>query len=1060
MRKNILFAIVIALLIQIISPLSEIVQATILESYNNEDEIVISNGELNNFTVNESALQNIKTVNKKMLSIKEDIDTNGIIDILDLSLVSCKYNTNKWDETYDESSDLNSDGIVDIFDLISIAKKIGSDPFLLAGTYEEDNSLIKYNGNWKVNNDINFSNNSIKISANAGDSIEFKFYGTGIEWYSLCSTSAGKANIYIDGTKVKTKDSYLWADYYNRLEFHKNDLELKIHTVKIENAGIKNSSSTGNNLSIDRIIINNSSVGNVEDNYTIYQQATNGKLYVGQYPTLDDAIYHGSLYANMYAVDSNGNEVWTNSYKVYQDIISGNKKVIGRYGTFEEARVAANGFRNSYILGPNGEEVWRGKYELWQGDKFLNRYTTLEDAIAWGKRNDNTLIKDIFNNDKIIWENKYIVYQVNEKSQTKTLLGEYKEYIEASLKAKQYYNTYILNGNNEEVWTNSYTVFQDNGSIVTEIGRYDTIKTAKDKANWFKNAFIVDSNFNEIWRARYEVYQEVGDWVGFLGRYNNLDEAIVKANEFSFTKIIDVVDEDQVVWSQGERVRSGYVSTDGSNINIMEKNDVNSKVLGTLTYATKVEVIESWMDDWYKIKYQGITGYVENKNISLNEPKELPVVKTLYVNVDANTLHIRDTPSISGAIKSKLYNGDAVKVVGTANGQWYRIKYSDGYGYVMSQYLSESIPVIGVKYVNTSVLNVRTGPGIGYSKIGDLGFGDAISIISQTTGWYKIEYGDEYGFVSVNYIQNTKPNYSANTDTSAPVEKPTQSKVEKAIANGAIRKTNITYVCNNTKYDLYYKPSKGGLGLEINSAVVFLRDNNKTIETDISTLKKLIFMHSLNMMPQKFTQAVRNYKSIKNDYLYIQVNFGVAQGCFAGIKAVVFRDIKQFVVTAGKILEDKFSVDTVILGVALAYIENNYKKLEKIDNIITKKNIYNFNELEDFYKSYRTLISRLDSCYQVLIDEVSKSNTVFKVIWNLLGSTSKIVDTSKTKKIKEKLKRITNVTDSMEFELLKGFVEDEIIFSTPGTQPNNVFKFIDTTYLNTKELMAEINRGY
>ena len=161
MKRNILCGLIIVLFIQIISPLSDVVQATTLKKYDNQDELVITNEEVTNFTVNEDTLQNLKTVNEKSLSIKEDIDTNGIVDILDLSLVSSKYNTNKDDKNYDESLDLNSDGIIDIFDLISISKEIGNDPFLLAGTYEEDNRLIKYKGNWKVNNDINFSNNSI-----------------------------------------------------------------------------------------------------------------------------------------------------------------------------------------------------------------------------------------------------------------------------------------------------------------------------------------------------------------------------------------------------------------------------------------------------------------------------------------------------------------------------------------------------------------------------------------------------------------------------------------------------------------------------------------------------------------------------------------------------------------------------------------------------------------------------------------------------------------------------------------------------------------------------------
>lgn len=62
-----------------------------------------------------------KSIGEEVL---EDINGDGIIDLLDLSLVSLKYNLQSTDIGFDEKCDLNKDGIIDILDLVLISKKM------------------------------------------------------------------------------------------------------------------------------------------------------------------------------------------------------------------------------------------------------------------------------------------------------------------------------------------------------------------------------------------------------------------------------------------------------------------------------------------------------------------------------------------------------------------------------------------------------------------------------------------------------------------------------------------------------------------------------------------------------------------------------------------------------------------------------------------------------------------------------------------------------------------------------------------------------------------------
>lgn len=64
-----------------------------------------------------------------------------------------------------------------------------------------------------------------------------------------------------------------------------------------------------------------------------------------------------------------------------------------------------------------------------------------------------------------------------------------------------------------------------------------------------------------------------------------------------------------------------------------------------------------------------------------------------------------------------------------------------------------------IYYVKTmgGKLNVRSGPGTSYEKIGQLKNGTAIITISSENNWMKIRYGNTIGWVSAEYLSETVP---------------------------------------------------------------------------------------------------------------------------------------------------------------------------------------------------------------------------------------------------------------------------------------------------------------
>lgn len=134
----------------------------------------------------------------------------------------------------------------------------------------------------------------------------------------------------------------------------------------------------------------------------------------------------------------------------------------------------------------------------------------------------------------------------------------------------------------------------------------------------------------------------------------------------------------------------------------------------------------------------------------------------------ANALNVRKTPGIDGEYAGLLVNGDTVEIVGVdADTGWYKIKFEDGYAYITNK--SEYVEIISgdpngtitVQKVEVLAdnLNVRSGPGTSNSSIGIVqkGFTADILETDSTTGWYKISYNGEYGWVTNNttYIKVT-----------------------------------------------------------------------------------------------------------------------------------------------------------------------------------------------------------------------------------------------------------------------------------------------------------------
>ena len=169
----------------------------------------------------------------------------------------------------------------------------------------------------------------------------------------------------------------------------------------------------------------------------------------------------------------------------------------------------------------------------------------------------------------------------------------------------------------------------------------------------------------------------------------------------------------------------------------------------------------------------------QNPDNSLSKTTEKGTIKV------SDSLNVRSGAGTSYSVIGSLKNGTSVEIVGTS-GNWYKIKYGNDYGYVSKDYVTlnsssnsntgntsnsgstNNTPATSTTKGTVKVsdsLNVRSGVGTSYSVVGSLKNGTSVEIVETSGNWYKIKYGNGYGYVSKDYITLQNRSIAENTIT-------------------------------------------------------------------------------------------------------------------------------------------------------------------------------------------------------------------------------------------------------------------------------------------------------
>lgn len=245
---------------------------------------------------------------------------------------------------------------------------------------------------------------------------------------------------------------------------------------------------------------------------------------------------------------------------------------------------------------------------------------------------------------------------------------------------------------------------------------------------------------------------------------------------------------------------SGNYTVNVSSLRVRTGPSTSHTTVGSVTKGQVVQVVGE-VQDWFKINYAGQTAYVSkdyvtkggssdnatqgnNQNNNQNNNVTVQTGGTYVVN--ATSLRVRTGPATYHSVIGGVLNGTTLNVIGS-EGSWFKVNYQGKTGYVSSEFTKfvkggTTTPeqpkqpekpnqgAIGDYYINASALNVRSGEGTNYRIIGALPQGQKVQVISENSGWSKINYNGQTGYIGTRYLSKTpvggavdnKPNNNQN----------------------------------------------------------------------------------------------------------------------------------------------------------------------------------------------------------------------------------------------------------------------------------------------------------
>ena len=219
---------------------------------------------------------------------------------------------------------------------------------------------------------------------------------------------------------------------------------------------------------------------------------------------------------------------------------------------------------------------------------------------------------------------------------------------------------------------------------------------------------------------------------------------------------------------------------------------------------------------WSKVDYNGQTGYIKSEYLTTTKPAaasdstQQTTKETVYATAGVN---IRAKASADADVIGTLIAGYSITRTSDSNG-WSKVDYNGQTGYIKSDYLTTTKPQVtesnqtssssntsssksDIEEVKETVyatagVNIRAKASADADKIGTLAAGGSITRTGKTSsGWSRVDYNGQTGYIKSDYLTTTKPTVTSNTTASSTSS---SSSLGQQIADFAVQYVGYPYV--------------------------------------------------------------------------------------------------------------------------------------------------------------------------------------------------------------------------------------------------------------------------
>ena len=229
----------------------------------------------------------------------------------------------------------------------------------------------------------------------------------------------------------------------------------------------------------------------------------------------------------------------------------------------------------------------------------------------------------------------------------------------------------------------------------------------------------------------------------------------------------------------------GTATVTADSLRLRSEASTNSSTLAQAPKGSTVTVEEDAGNGWFMVTYGGRTGYMSGEWLTVTlagvaAAPAVPVDTDSAVPapigtavVTAGSLRLRSEAGTGSSTLAQAPKGATVTVEEDAGNGWYKVTYDGRTGYMSGEWLTitfddgtvlpaaqgtEAEQTRGL--ITTGALNIRSGAGTDYDKVGTLRAGTVVDIEADLgNGWYQIASG----YICADYVTLVGADYESSS---------------------------------------------------------------------------------------------------------------------------------------------------------------------------------------------------------------------------------------------------------------------------------------------------------